>query len=338
MNVIPVCATEQQKSGKRRLNGRKENFIKSKDDHYTFIEQEIEYGLAAETLIKREENMIEEVFVKVEDKYGNISDIKSKFVKDMLYDKTVDNNLRYVGTSPNNYVNFNGEKWRIIGIMNNVEDTNGNKDARLKLIGDESIGDYQWDSAVKNVWNSSSIKRELNENYYGTMQSSSKQLIENAKWNLGGCANPGRNILTTSRYYENERGNSQNAIWASQHPVSWNGEVALFYLSDYGYAVGESLDLRESCLKQELKNQETSCLDSNWLYKKDKSLIWSLTPYIEDDVGVFLLDINASRYNLRTYNEYTNVTGSIYPTVYLKENIKIVSGNGTYEDSFELSL
>ena len=137
--------------------------------------------------------MIEEVFVKVEDKYGNISDIKSKFVKDMLYDKTVDNNLRYVGTSPNNYVNFNGEKWRIIGIMNNVEDTNGNKDARLKLIRDESIGDYQWDSAVKNVWNSSSIKRELNENYYGTMQSSSKQLIENAKWNLGGCANPGRN-------------------------------------------------------------------------------------------------------------------------------------------------
>ena len=37
----------------------------------------------------------------------------------LAYDGTSDNNLRYVGANPCNYVTFNGEKagWRIIGIL-----------------------------------------------------------------------------------------------------------------------------------------------------------------------------------------------------------------------------
>ncbi len=40
-------------------------------------------------------------------------------------DGTTDNNVRYVGSNPNNYVEFNGELWRIIGVMNNVEGNDG---------------------------------------------------------------------------------------------------------------------------------------------------------------------------------------------------------------------
>ena len=32
-------------------------------------------------------------------------------------DTTSDNNIRYVGANPNNYVEFNGEAWRIIGVF-----------------------------------------------------------------------------------------------------------------------------------------------------------------------------------------------------------------------------
>ena len=52
---------------------------------------------------------------------------------------------RYIGADPNNYVTFNNETWRIIGVFT-VDDGAGNKEQRLKLIRDESIGNYSWDN------------------------------------------------------------------------------------------------------------------------------------------------------------------------------------------------
>ena len=54
----------------------------------------------------------------------------------LAYDETVDNNLRYIGANPNNYVSFNVELWRIIGVMNNIDDGTGTKETRGKLVKD----------------------------------------------------------------------------------------------------------------------------------------------------------------------------------------------------------
>ncbi len=74
----------------------------------------------------------------------------------LVYDGTIDNNLRYIGATPNNYVDFNGEKWRIIGVMNNIDDGTGKKEARIKLIRDESIGGFSWDYKQPGVGSSTS--------------------------------------------------------------------------------------------------------------------------------------------------------------------------------------
>ena len=52
-------------------------------------------------------------------------------------------NLRFVGANPCNYVTFNGETagWRIIGIIDN----------RVKLIRNEFIGSYSWDTSASEV-------------------------------------------------------------------------------------------------------------------------------------------------------------------------------------------
>ena len=68
---------------------------------------------------------------------------------ELKYDNTVDNNLRYVGADPNNYVSFNNELWRIIGVMNNIDDGTGKKETRLKIIRDEPIGKYSWLNCTK---------------------------------------------------------------------------------------------------------------------------------------------------------------------------------------------
>ena len=52
---------------------------------------------------------------------------------------------RYRGASPKNYVTFNNEVWRIIGIFP-TDDGNGNIENRIKLIRNESIAPQKWNT------------------------------------------------------------------------------------------------------------------------------------------------------------------------------------------------
>lgn len=52
---------------------------------------------------------------------------------------------RYIGSSPNNYVTFNDEVWRIIGVFD-VDDGTGKVEKRIKIIRDNAIGSYSWDN------------------------------------------------------------------------------------------------------------------------------------------------------------------------------------------------
>ena len=57
---------------------------------------------------------------------------------------------RYTGANPNNYVSFNNELWRIIGVFP-TDDGTGNIENRVKIIRNESIGeDYMWDENGSN--------------------------------------------------------------------------------------------------------------------------------------------------------------------------------------------
>ena len=94
-----------------------------------------------------------------------------------------DNNVRYIGANPNNYVYFNCsdynnqsdstcEKWRIIGVFNNVTKSDGSKENLVKIIRDERIGDYSWDNKTastgaetnlgKNDWTTARLNYLLN--------------------------------------------------------------------------------------------------------------------------------------------------------------------------------
>ncbi len=95
------------------------------------------------------------------------------------YDDTNDNNLRYIGNEPNNYIDIgdrDGEGnpilWRIIGIMNNVIDLEAGEksESLLKIIRADSIGTYSWDTSLSDVnggngineWSDSDIMKLLN--------------------------------------------------------------------------------------------------------------------------------------------------------------------------------
>ena len=89
-------------------------------------------------------------------------------------DETTDKNIRYVGASPKNYLKFNDEIWRIIGVFNNIttidEQENEKTESLVKIVRNDSLGDYSWDSSESstnsgygiNEWSQADLMYELN--------------------------------------------------------------------------------------------------------------------------------------------------------------------------------
>ena len=99
-----------------------------------------------------------------------------------------DNNVRYIGANPNNYVYFNCsdytnptadtcELWRIIGVFNNVTKGDGSKENLVKIIRADSLGNYSLDykkylvgTSVTNYgsndWSDSQLMMMLNPTDY----------------------------------------------------------------------------------------------------------------------------------------------------------------------------
>ena len=85
--------------------------------------------------------------------------------KGLKKDNTSDQNIRYYGSNPNDYVSFNNELWRIIGVFGN----------NVKLVRSEKIGNLSWDSSESSVnggygvneWSQADLQVYLNKMYYG---------------------------------------------------------------------------------------------------------------------------------------------------------------------------
>ena len=73
---------------------------------------------------------------------------------------------RYRGASPKNYVTFNNEVWRIIGIFP-VDDGTGKIESRIKIVRNDSAFSQYWDQDRSNNWTNSWLRSYLN-NYSGT--------------------------------------------------------------------------------------------------------------------------------------------------------------------------
>ena len=245
---------------------------------------------------------------------------------ELVSDNTEDNNLRYIGANPNNYVSFNNELWRIIGVFNNIDDGTGNKETRIKIIRNETYSEnIAWDTANTSNWVASSLKEELNTTFLNNITSPYKEMFKNAKWHLGRSYY----MCLTSEYYTSERGTYTFGGYESE----WIGSVGLMYPSDYGYATGG--ELREKCLNNEVyywgEGELVICNTNNWVNSKGL-FEWTITPYSAEEV----LRIGSGG---GIYFNIANITGrAATPVLYLVADIKIISGEGAESNPFVLSL
>ena len=319
-----------------------------KDESITLSYDSATKGLSVSPMTKKGTKC----YLYFEEKSGASDIIEDAYEENqgmLAYDGTVDNNLRYIGADPNNYVYFNCddydspssstcELWRIIGIFNeNSHGINGEK--LIKLIRSDSLGTIAWDSDNTNNWSTASLQTTLNGDYLngsGSYASSgikndiTRNMIANVTWKLGGSST--YDDVTASMFYERERGTTVY----SGRPTTWQGEIALMYPSDYGYATsGGSTTNREACLAKELYNWDSSsysdCKNNDWLLDSSTNQ-WTLTPGSYNSNDVF--SVNNAGF-VRNYGGAFYSPG-VRPSVYLTSNVGISGGDGTMNNPYIL--
>ena len=237
---------------------------------------------------------------------------------------------RYIGSDPNNYVTFNDELWRIIGVFT-VDDGTGKMEQRIKIIRNESISNIAWDSNNTNDWPNATLNTNLNNEGYWTnsLSEDAKNMIGDTFWYLGGSST--FDDVTAPMFYERERGTTVY----SGRSTSWVGKVGLIYSSDYGYATsGGTTTDRYTCLNKELYNWDSvsDCYNNDWIFNSVYQ--WTITSCTYPSSSVFRMG-NAGDVS---YNNARNTGYGVRPVVFLKSSIKIVGGDGSSSNPYVLSF
>ena len=237
---------------------------------------------------------------------------------------------RYIGSSPNNYVTFNNETWRIIGIFT-TEDESGNKEQRIKIIKETSIGNLAWDSSGRNNWNNSTLQQYLNGSYYNSLTSEAQKMIANTKWYLGG----GKTYLLAGiNYFVFEHGTN---VYRG-NSLYWTGKIALMYPSDYVYTYANGVD--DTCYN----NGYDCCYDcryewpeghpeNGWMF--DENDQWTLFHCADYQENAYII-YSYGNIDYR-YDEVSSIFG-IRPSVYLVSNVGFTSGDGSKNNPFILAI
>ena len=187
--------------------------------------------------------------------YSTTTNVIDLGVNDKLaFDGTTDNNLRYVGAEPLNYVLYNNELWRIIGVMNNVQTESGQTQSLFKIRRAESLGEYSWDTTERglnygdgiNQWGESTyangtpyegadLMRELNTDYLGNIT-----VGTDGKW-YNGSYNSKTADMPTSTISSEAQNMIETVVWHLGSPSSNNG----VYDRNYSKITADVLYTRE---------------------------------------------------------------------------------------------
>ncbi len=291
------------------------------------------------------------------DHITNLYNDEETRIKDGLKkDNTPDQNIRYYGSNPNNYVLFNNELWRIIGVFGN----------NVKLVRSESLGSLSWDSSESSVnegwgvneWSQADLKNYLNTMYYGgdttvtcydgqnkkevtcptnKLDETSKSLIDKHTWNTGAIDYNTR--TNTLAFYKDERGKQTGKICNGgagcndtvERTTEWTGYIGLPYATDYAYASSESVC--ETNMQKQDSSNNYICKNNNWMQRS--TWAWYFSPFVDGSFARYAWCVSGDgvAYGNRAANSI-----AVAPSIYLKSNVLIESGNGTSTDPYELSL
>ncbi len=285
---------------------------------------------------------------------------------------------RYSGSYVNNYIKFNNELWRIVGVFKDETGKEFLKIVRNEVINGDNIpetyqvGEDTYDmrfqtenELYKNFayynanrkfsgdpntdWTTSGIQYWLNSKgtgdngYLNTILENYKNMIASTKYYLGNITDSFDNGIedTPITAYEHERKSEKCTSYGStdkQSPpcyiwpnsqANWTGKIGLIYPSDFGF----SADSRYWNTQLNVRAFQLAAR-SSWLKNLNGSyreVLISPTSYGQsyqsqlDHKGIVFTGTNSK-----------SVPSNIRPSLYLKNDVQIVSGDGTKEKPYEI--
>ena len=291
---------------------------------------------------------------------------------DISWNKT---EYRYAGGNPNNYVSFNNEIWRIIGLVN--VKTKMGVEQRIKIIranginNQKNFGNYAWYNGSFNNWVESETKEMLNGAYYnsergrcwrgnsanstaysqncdfsgsdnfipkGLNEDARKMIDSEVIWNVGANENKYGHGVTAEMFYESERG----TITSSDiYPYEWTKENDSNYHNGIGlmYMSDYGYATHGGTVGRE------NCLNmelQEWDYRTNTSECPN-NDWLKGDLWTLSISIlSYSVFYIESigyfHDSQANIAYGILPAAYLTNKTIIYDGDGSLGNPFKLKI
>ncbi len=268
----------------------------------------------------------------------------------------VDNreNARYILDDAKNYVYFNCsnyankdtcELWQIIGSFKDLNE-DGNNFYSLKIINSKplELQDINSNNVItKLVWHhnheegsnnfsNSDIYKLLNEAYYNGLGSFSYEgLDKNYTFDFSnvGLKNDKTRLAIKEGLWHYSKLTDINLnvdAWFNNEYAEayYTGKIGLINASDYAYSFGNT------CRDLEI-NKFYTCQSKSWL--KNTAGLWTINPQEEIGNTVYIISNEGAVNAVWPTNEY-----EIYPTLHLNSKVKIIAGDGSYSNPYQLDI
>lgn len=244
-----------------------------------------------------------------------------------------ENGYRYEGKNPNNYIWFNNEMWRIIGVFDS--DTHGVENTNLvKIIRNESIGllkwhEYEEDYSIAN----SMLINTLNDAYLYKKDGTNNEYCASLYGNTPGDCNFSnigidplyRSMIKESKWYQyGETTGSADSLYIKERlGTSVAGYIGLMYASDYAYST--------PCSRSILIDNygTTACSGQSWLYGYNEWTLTAQTTYKK----IFAVTTSGVISGSNLSNNH-----AVRPSLYLDASVFLISGSGTESDPYIIGM
>ena len=210
----------------------------------------------------------------------------------------------YKGANPNNYVRFNNELWRIIALEN---------DGTMKIVRNEVLSDQAWDTSNSNNWaRPATLNTYLNETYYNSLTVVAQSQISEHNFGIGEVTWNNTNLAGQI---------------ADENGTVWSGKIGLITASDY---IRSNTNNSQCGNFSRINTNYSTCKNTTYLFTG--SQWWIFSPASN---GTSSRNIQASgQINSNSVNTIDNYR----PALYLKNNVDIISGEGTSNNPFILGI
>ena len=276
---------------------------------------------------------------------------------------------RYIGAEVKNYVKFNNDMYRIIGVFDS--NSHGKSGEMVKLIRSRPLGGYSWGaynssntsgtySNYKNdcTGTTTGVKANLNvllNEYFYNKTSASSTYGPCANWTYySGNTNYRTNSCSQIVGYgidESLRGYIETATWYL-YGSGTNQSKQNWYLCERGgnSCTGAGANLGGFSTTTDAKiglmylsdylyassyytSSDTTTQGTRYFGNKNwlyKGIEWTLTPFNSYDNLVWSVGDGAAN------TDYSDRPGSARPTFYLKSSVYVTGGDGSFDNPFTL--